>query len=391
MRAICIVLDSAGIGPMPDQKDYGDVGAATIPNLAKAAGGIKLPNMQKMGLGNIAEIAGVPAVETPTALFGEMYELSPGKDTTTGHWEMMGAKIDFAFPVFPDGFPKDFMQKFEQAIGRQTIGNYPASGTEIIEKLGDEHVNTGKPIVYTSADSVFQIAAHEDVIPLQELYRICQVARDMLQPPQLGAARVIARPFTGKSGAYARTANRHDFSLTPDETLLDLLKSKGIATYGIGKIYDIFAGKGVEPHVTTKSNDDGMQRTTESLGKIKDGLIFTNLVDTDMKYGHRRDVAGYKKALEDFDVWLGDFIRQMKNDDLLLITADHGCDPTYKGSDHTRESVPLLVYRHGSKGYDVGIRQGFWDVAATIAEHLKVPYQKGKSVLSFYRLAEQLG
>ncbi len=387
MRAICIVLDSAGIGPMPDQKDYGDVGAATIPNLAKAAGGIKLPNLQKMGLGNVAEIAGVPAVEAPTALYGEMYELSPGKDTTTGHWEMMGARIDFAFPVFPDGFPRDFMQKFEKAIGRQTIGNYPASGTEIIEKLGDEHVKTGKPIVYTSADSVFQIAAHEDVIPLQELYRICQVARDMLQPPQLGAARVIARPFTGKSGAYTRTANRHDFSLTPDETLLDVLKSKGIVTYGIGKIYDIFAGKGVEPHVTTKSNDDGMQRTTESMAKIKEGLIFTNLVDTDMKYGHRRDVAGYKKALEEFDVWLGDFIKLMKNDDLLLITADHGCDPTYKGSDHTRESVPLLVYRHGGKGYDVGIRQGFWDVAATIAEHLKVPYSKGKSVLPLYHLA----
>lgn len=380
MRAICIVLDSAGIGPMPDQHEYGDVGAATIPNLAKAAGGLKVPNMQKMGLGNITEITGVPAVKEPTGSYGIMHELSPGKDTTTGHWEMMGAKLDFAFPVFPDGFPKEFMQKYEKAIGRATLGNYPASGTEIIEKLGDEHVKTGKPIVYTSADSVFQIAAHEDVIPLEELYRICQIARDMLQPPDLGAARIIARPFTGKSGSYTRTANRHDFSLTPDETLLDVLKAKGITTYGVGKIYDIFAGQGVEPHVTTKSNDDGMARTTEAMTKFKSGLIFTNLVDTDMKYGHRRDVAGYKKALEDFDVWLGDFIKLMNKDDLLLITADHGCDPTYKGSDHTREAVPLLVYQPGRQGRNLGTRKGFWDVAATIATHLKVDYKRGTPV-----------
>ncbi len=381
MRAICIVLDSAGIGPMPDQHEYGDVGAATIPNLAKAAGGLNVPNMQEMGLGNIAEITGVPAVKEPTGSYGIMHELSPGKDTTTGHWEMMGAKLDFAFPVFPDGFPKEFMQKYEKAIGRETLGNYPASGTEIIEKLGDEHVKTGKPIVYTSADSVFQIAAHEDVIPLEELYRICQIARDMLQPPDLGAARVIARPFTGKSGSYTRTANRHDFSLTPDETLLDVLKAKGVTTYGIGKIYDIFAGQGVEPHVTTKSNDDGMTRTTESMAKFKSGLIFTNLVDTDMKYGHRRDVAGYKKALEDFDVWLGGFIKLMNKDDLLLITADHGCDPTYKGSDHTREAVPLLVYQPDRPGRNLGTRKGFWDVAATIAAHLKVGYKNGTSVI----------
>lgn len=381
MRAICIVLDSAGIGPMPDQHEYGDVGAATIPNLAKAAGGLNVPNMQKMGLGNITEITGVPAVKEPTGSYGIMHELSPGKDTTTGHWEMMGAKLDFAFPVFPDGFPEEFMQKYEKAIGRETLGNYPASGTEIIEKLGDEHVKTGKPIVYTSADSVFQIAAHEDVIPLEELYRICQVARDMLQPPDLGAARVIARPFTGKSGSYTRTANRHDFSLTPDETLLDVLKARGITTYGIGKIYDIFAGQGVEPHVTTKSNDDGMAKTNESMTKFKSGLIFTNLVDTDMKYGHRRDVAGYKKAVEEFDVWLGDFIKLMNKDDLLLITADHGCDPTYKGSDHTREAVPLLVYQPGRPGRNLGTRKGFWDVAATIAAHLKVDYKNGTPVI----------
>ncbi len=381
MRAICIVLDSAGIGPMPDQAEYGDAGAATIPNLARAGGGLDVPNMQKMGLGNLAEIVGVAPTPQTIGSYGIMHELSPGKDKTTGHWEMMGAKLDFAFPVFPDGFPKDFIEKFEKAIGRKTIGNYPASGTVIIQELGDEHVKTGNPIVYTSADSVFQIAAHEEVIPLKELYRICQVARDMLQPPDLGAARVIARPFLGSSGNYTRTANRHDFSLTPDETILDVLKAKGIPTYGVGKIYDIFAGQGVEPHVTTKSNADGMQKTEEAMQKVKEGFIFTNLVETDMNYGHRRDVAGYKKALEEFDVWLGSFIKSMSADDILMITADHGCDPTYKGSDHTREAVPLLVYQPGKPGKDLGIRKGFWDVAATVAKHLGVAYPKGTSVI----------
>lgn len=381
MRAICIVLDSAGIGPMPDQAEYGDEGAATIPNLAKAAGGISLPTMQKLGIGNITEIMGVPPVDNPQGLYGVMEELSPGKDTTTGHWEMMGAKIDFAFPVFPDGFPADFIEKFEKATGRKTIANYPSSGTVIIQDLGDEHVKTGNLIVYTSADSVFQIAAHEDVVPLEELYRYCQIARDMLQPPDLGAARVIARPFTGTSGNYTRTANRHDFSLTPTETVLDVLKSKGIPTYGVGKIYDIFAGQGVEPHVTTKSNEDGMQRTIEAMEKIQSGFIFVNLVDTDMKFGHRRDVEGYKQSLEEFDKWLADYLKIMKKDDLLLITADHGCDPTFKGSDHTREVVPLLVYQQGLPGKNLGVRKGFWDVAATVAKHLGVEYKNGTSVI----------
>ncbi len=376
-RAICIVLDSAGVAPMPDQAKYGDVGACTIPNIAKASNGINLPNMQKMGLGNLNDIVGCPKEKNTIGSYGVMIELSPGKDTTTGHWEMMGYKLENPLPVFPDGFPKEFMDKFEAAIGRKCIGNYAASGTEIIKELGDEHVKTGKPIVYTSADSVFQIAAHEEVIPLQELYKICQTARDLLQPPTLGAARVIARPFIGKSGEYTRTPNRHDFSLTPQDNVLDLLKSKGIPTYGVGKIYDIFAGKGVEPHVTTKGNDDGMQKTLEALDKVKDGFIFTNLVDTDMKYGHRRDVPGYKKALEDFDKWLGGFMTKLNEDDVLIITADHGCDPTYKGTDHTREAVPLLVYQKGKPGRDLGIRIGFWDIAATVAKHLGVEYDKG--------------
>jgi len=256
-----------------------------------------------------------------------------------------------------------------------------ASGTVIINDLGDEHVKTGKPIVYTSADSVFQIAAHEDIIPVDELYKICQIARDMLQPPDLGAARVIARPFIGESGNYTRTSRRHDFSLTPDESVLDVLKDKGITTYGIGKIYDIFAGQGVEPHVTTNGNADGMKKTMEALDKVDSGFIFTNLVDTDMMYGHRRDVPGYKKALEEFDVWLTTFLPKLKEDDLLMITADHGCDPTYKGSDHTREEVPILVYQKNKEGIDLGVRKGFWDIAATIAKHLGVDYKNGTPMI----------
>ena len=381
MRAICIVLDSAGIGPMPDQDQYGDTGASTIPNLAKAAGGLNVPVMGKMGLGNIAEITGVAKEETPNGSYGKMEELSPGKDTTTGHWELMGCKLEYAFPTFPEGFPKDFIKKFEEAIGRETIGNYPASGTTIINDLGDEHVKTGKPIVYTSADSVFQIAAHEEVISIDELYKICQIARDMLQPPELGAARVIARPFIGTSGNYTRTARRHDYSLPPSsKTLLDILHEKKIPTYGVGKIYDIFCGHGVEPHVTTTSNDDGMKKTEEALDKVKDGFIFTNLVDTDMKFGHRRDVEGYKNALEEFDKWLGSFLPKLNEDDMLIITADHGCDPTHKGSDHTREVVPLLVYQKGKSGNDLGTRKGFWDVAATVAKHLGVDYPNGTSI-----------
>lgn len=381
MRAICIVLDSAGVGYMPDQAQYGDEGASTIPNTAKVSNGINLPNMQKMGLGNITEIKGVQPAVKPTANFGKMYEKSPGKDTTTGHWEMMGTVLKQPFPTFPDGFPADFIEKFEKAIGKKTIGNYPASGTVIINDLGDEHVKTGNPIVYTSADSVFQIAAHEEVIPLKELYSMCQTARDMLQPPDLGAARVIARPFIGADGNYTRTSNRHDFSLKPPKNLLSLLMEKGITTYGVGKIYDIFAGEGVSHSVTTVDNADGMTKTEEALKKVDSGFIFTNLVDTDMKYGHRRDAEGYKNALEAFDKWLGGFLKLMKDDDLLIITADHGCDPTFRGSDHTREAVPVLVYKHNMSGRDLKIRDGFIDVAATVADFLGVKYDIGLSMI----------
>jgi len=377
-RAICIVLDSAGIGAMPDAAEYGDEGSATIPNLAAAAGGISLPTMAKLGLGNITPITGVPRQDRPMGSYGKMLELSPGKDTTTGHWEMMGIKLEYAFPLFPDGFPRDWLASYEKAIGSAAIGNYAASGTEIIMKLGDEHVKTKKPIVYTSADSVFQIAAHEEVIPLDRLYEICKIAREMLQPPNMGVGRVIARPFLGTSGAYKRTPHRHDFSLPPSEdTLLDVLTARGATVYGIGKIFDIFTGRGVNKHVTTDCNADGMKKTFEALEKVKEGFIFTNLVDTDMVYGHRRDVQGYKKSLEEFDSWLAGFMTRLNENDLLIITADHGCDPTFKGSDHTREYPPLLAYRKGYPGKDLGIRNGFWDIAATIAKHLGQPFAKG--------------
>lgn len=382
MRAFCIVLDSVGIGAMPDAADYGDVGSATLPNLANAVGGLSLPTMGKLGLGNIAQIKGVPPAPSPSGSYGKMFELSPGKDTTTGHWEMMGIRLTYPFPVYADGFPKDWLKSYEKAIGRETLGNYAASGTEIIMKLGDEHVKTGKPIVYTSADSVFQIAAHEEVIPLEKLYDLCKTARSMLQPPDMAVARVIARPFIGTSGAYKRTTHRHDFSLLPSEdTFLDVLDKKGVTVYGIGKISDIFAGQGVNKSVGTEGNTDGMKKTLEAFQQIPTGFIFINLVDTDMIYGHRRDTKGYKDSLEAFDAWLGQFLPQLKSDDLLIITADHGCDPTYKGSDHTREYPFLLSYQPGKPGRDLGIRQGFWDIAASVAAHLQVPYGKGKSFL----------
>lgn len=382
MRAICIVLDSVGMGALPDADQYGDEGSATLPNLAKAVGGLKLPTMGKLGLGNITPIDGVPPTSDPNGRYGKMNQVSPGKDTTTGHWEMMGIKLEFPFPLFPNGFPKSWLESYEKAIGRKTIGNFAASGTEIIQDLGDEHVETGAPIVYTSADSVFQVAAHEEVIPLKELYGICETAREMLQPPDMGVGRVIARPFLGTTGEYKRTTNRHDFSLLPSEpTLLDILDEKKIATYGIGKIFDIFAGKGVNRHVSTKSNEDGMAKTWEALDLVKEGLIFTNLVDTDMYFGHRRDTKGYQKALEEFDSWLAGFLKKLAADDILIITSDHGCDPTFKGTDHTREYALLLAYSPQLSGKDLGIRQGFWDIAASIAEHLSIDYARGLSFL----------
>lgn len=370
-RAILIVLDSVGIGEMPDAHEYGDVGSNTIGNIAKARGGLHLPHLQRLGLGNIAPIQGVDPEASPQGCYGKMAERSPGKDTTTGHWEIAGVVLERAFPTFSKGFPEDFLQAFAQRIGRQVIGNEVASGTEIIQRLGQEHVRTGKPIVYTSADSVFQIAAHEEVIPLEELYRICGIAREMLEG-DLRVGRVIARPFLGEEGNFYRTTNRHDYAIEPPhKILLDMVQEKGLQVMAVGKIKDIYAGHGVTDHLASKGNRDGVEKTLAFIREKKPGLIMTNLVDFDMLYGHRNDVENYAQALEEFDGRLPEILASLEEEDILFITADHGCDPTTESTDHSREYVPLLVY--GKKvvpGRNLGIRSSFADLGATIAEYL---------------------
>ncbi|MFH1038961.1 MAG: phosphopentomutase [PVC group bacterium] len=383
-RAIIIVLDSVGIGEMPDAGDFGDAGANTLGHIAKSVDGFALPNMEKMGIGNIAPLRGIPPSPAPSGAFGKLGELSQGKDTTVGHWEIAGLVSARPFPVYPDGFPPDLVEAFEKMIGRKTLGNYAASGTEIIRDLGEEHVRTGQPIIYTSADSVFQIAAHEEVIPLDQLYRICRQTRELLQGEH-GVGRVIARPFVGKPGSFERTAHRHDFSLVPpDDTLLDLIVKNGGKTYGVGKIYDIFAGKGVSETVSIEDNRDGMEKTLSAMKKKGFSLIFTNLVDFDMKYGHRRDAGAYALALEDFDRRIPEIIKALRPEDILFITADHGCDPTFAAhTDHTREYIPLLVNGPAVRpGVNLGTRSSFADIARTIAEYLGLPVMKsGKSFL----------
>jgi phosphopentomutase len=381
-RVILIVLDSVGIGELPDAGAYGDAGSNTLANTAEAVGGLKLPNLGRLGLGNITAIKGVPPENNPAAAYGKMAELSPGKDTTTGHWEMSGIILDKPFPVYPHGFPPEIIKAFEEKIGRKTLANRAASGTAIIEELGEEHMKTGYPIVYTSADSVFQIAAHEEIIPLEELYGMCRAAREMLSGEH-AVGRVIARPFVGSPGKFIRTANRHDFSLQPSfETILSLLHGSGCRVSAVGKIEDIFAGQGITEAVHTSGNPDGMEKTLELMRRGGGGLIFTNLVDFDMIYGHRNNPLGYAGALEEFDRKLPEFLEVMRDDDMLIITADHGCDPTTSSTDHSREYVPLLVY--GSRlrgGVNLGIRETFSDVAATIAEIFGVKMNNGKSFL----------
>lgn len=366
-RVTLIVLDSAGVGALPDAAQYGDQGANTFGNLSRAAGGLTLPHMQKMGLGNIIDIQGVaPISNVVNAAYGKAMEASSGKDTTIGHWEIGGIIKTNPFPTFPGGFPSSIIEEFEKKTGRKVIGNCVASGTEIIDRLGEEHVKTGALIVYTSADSVFQIAAHEGIVPINELYRYCEIAREML-----AVGRVIARPFIGDVGAFKRTSNRHDYSIEPEGvTILDQLKEAGKDVLGVGKIFDIFAGRGLTNYVRSKSNMDGVDRTIDYLKQNNRGLIFTNLVDFDMNFGHRRDVMGYKNALEEFDARLPEIISLMKEDDLLILTADHGCDPTHAGTDHTREYIPILVYGKSLKGGDLGIRSSFADIANTIGELL---------------------
>jgi phosphopentomutase len=381
-RVIWIVLDSCGCGAAPDAKSYGDEGSNTLGNMSVKVGGLTLPHLQGLGLGHLTTILGVPPVAAPRAAFGKMREASAGKDTTTGHWEMAGLQVDTAFPTFPHGFPAEMMKRFEQAIGRGTLGNKTASGTEIIEELGAEHMKTGKPIVYTSADSVFQIAAHEEVIPVDELYRISEAARKLCD--EVPIARVIARPFVGEPGKFKRTYNRRDFSMPPPSaTVLDAIADAKLPVVGVGKIWDIFAGRGVTENVHSEGNADGCVRTLEAMDKVERGLVFTNLVDFDMLYGHRRDPEGYYRALQEFDAFLPRLQAKLGPRDVALITADHGNDPTYRGTDHTREYVPLIAMSASAAGHDLGVRNGFYDIAQTIAEGFQLPPRaRGLSFLS---------
>lgn len=369
-RVTVLVLDSVGIGALPDADGYGDAGSNTLVHCARAAGGLNLPNLAALGLGNILDVPGVPPASEPAGAYGKMAEQSPGKDTTTGHWEIAGLILDKPFPLYPGGFPKELIESFEERIQRPVLGNKAASGTEIIEELGVSHMSTGSPIVYTSADSVFQIAAHEEIIPVDDLYGMCRLARRLLTGKH-AVARVIARPFAGRPGSFYRTQRRRDFSLAPPgPTLLDLISGSGLEVLATGKVEDIFDGRGVTRSVHTRDNMDGVDKTLQWMREEEGrGLIFTNLVDFDMLYGHRNDAKGYARALEAFDRRLPEVLDSLRSDEALIITADHGCDPTTAGTDHTREYVPLLVYgRPVRAGVDLGVRSTFADVAATIAE-----------------------
>ncbi|HPW41233.1 MAG TPA: phosphopentomutase [Bacillota bacterium] len=380
-RVILIVLDSVGIGELPDADMYGDSGSNTLGSLVRNVKDFKLKNLEALGLGNIDRSIGLQIAENPTGSFGRAKEVSPGKDTTTGHWEIAGVTLSRPFPTFPEGFPKELVEDFERAIGVKTLGNEAASGTEIIARLGDKHVETGYPIIYTSADSVFQIAAHEEVIPFQKLYEICEKARALLKD-EYAVGRVIARPFLGKSGSYKRTSNRRDFSLKPiKKTMLDIIVENGMNVAAVGKIEDIFAGAGISEAVHTKDNMDVVDKTLEYMSEDKTGLIFSNLVDFDMLYGHRNDAEGYAGALMAFDDRLPEIFAAMKDSDVLIITADHGCDPTTDSTDHSREYIPILVYgRHVRQGTDIGTREGFSDIGATVLDLLGLPIEiDGKS------------
>lgn len=375
-RIILIVLDSVGVGALPDAHLYGDEGSNTLANVAQKVGGLRMPHGKKLGLGNIIPVEGVSRVDAPQGAWGKMAEISKGKDTTTGHWEIAGLSVMTPFPTYPNGFPSDVIQAFERQIGRKTLGNYPASGTAIIEELGEEHMRTGFPIVYTSADSVFQIAAHEEVVPLTQLYEWCEIARAILQGEH-AVGRVIARPFVGDVASFKRTTNRHDYSLSPFEpTVLDALTNEGIPVYGVGKISDIFAGQGISESFPTKNNQAGVNQVLQLLKtKNEDCLIFANLVDFDMLFGHRNDPEGYARSLEEFDVRLPEILDALDQDDLLMIVADHGCDPTFPGTDHTREYAPLLVAGSKVEPVDLGVRRSYADVAKTIADFFGVDYK----------------
>lgn len=380
-RVILVVLDSVGIGELPDAACYGDQGSNTVGNIVKACGKLDIPNLCRLGFG---KIEGVDYLDIPSCIYGcygRMAEVSKGKDTITGHWEMAGIQLKEPFPVYPSGFPCEIIDEFKAAAGTDILGNYAASGTEIIKVLGQEHVNTGYPIVYTSADSVFQIAAHEDIIPLGRLYDMCKQARGILKGRH-GVGRVVARPFTGQYPDFRRTGGRRDFSMEPvSPTILDELQQKGLPVAAVGKIEDIFSRRGITEAVHTSNNQHGMELTGEYLEKLDRGLIFTNLVDFDMLYGHRNNAPGYKKAIEEFDAGLDGLTSRLRDDDLLIITADHGCDPVTPSTDHSREYVPLLLYGRKIKpDVNLGTRETFSDIACTIAEIFDIPYKfPGKS------------
>lgn len=378
-RVIWIVLDSVGIGAMPDAADFGDVGSDTLGNIAKRRR-LHLPNLSRLGLANIRPLAGLCPAALPAGAYGRCALASPGKDTTTGHWEMAGIILETPFPVYPFGFPPELIAEFESRVGRKTLGNKPASGTEIIAELGEEHMRTGSPIVYTSADSVFQIAAHEQVIGRDDLYRMCEVARDLLQGPDC-VGRVIARPFLGVPGHFARTEGRHDYAVPPPPgMLLDQLSDRRIPVYAVGKISDIFLGRGISRSVKTRDNADGMRKTEEAMQAQTDGLIFVNLVDFDQQYGHRNDVEGYAAALEMVDRWLPGL--NLQKDDLLILTADHGCDPTTPTTDHSREYAPLLIFGDRVQtGVNLGTLPTLADIGQSVAENFSTSISAGDSFL----------
>ncbi|UCF04624.1 MAG: phosphopentomutase [bacterium] len=402
-RAVVIILDGVGVGACADAGAYGDEGTNSLVNTARHVGGLRLPVLGRLGLGNIDRIEGVPGQEYPSASWGRMAERSPGKDSTSGHWELMGCPLSEPFPTYPGGFPAEVIESFERETGCTVLGNTPASGTEIIEELGPEHIRTGRPIVYTSADSVFQIASHEDVLSVDGLYELCRIARRILVPPH-HVARVIARPFTGEPGGFVRTAGRRDFSLPPPEdTLLDELSRCGLRVVTVGKIHDLFACRGIDEIIQAAGNDEAMRLAAEAVRHAAPAsgnaeamrlsaetvqraapfsFLFINLIDFDMLWGHRRDVESYAGGLERFDAWLGDFMELLPEGTLLAITSDHGCDPTHRGSDHTREYVPILAKRMGiDRGIPLGTRSSFSDLAATLAEFFDLDWRVGESFL----------
>lgn len=380
-RVIWMVIDSVGIGALPDSEKFGDVNVNTLGNIVKTYKDIKIPNMINLGLSNIEGVESLESISNPIGSFGRAKEVSKGKDTTTGHWEMTGVLVETPFKTYENGFPREIIEEFERKTNRKVIGNKPASGTAILDELGEQQMKTGEVIVYTSADSVFQIAAHEDVIPLDELYKMCEIAREIMMGEN-AVARIIARPFIGTPGAFERTSNRRDYSLSPfEDTVLDNIKNSNLDVIGVGKIEDIFNKQGITEAIHTKDNMDGVDQTINYMKKDNKGLIFTNLVDFDSKYGHRRDVEGYKNALEEFDARIPEILENMKDDDILIINSDHGNDPTYKGTDHTREYIPILIYgKNVAKGYNLGTRSCFADIGATVADILNVDFPKnGKS------------